>query len=232
VINHRTGERCILTFKPRGWRNQDACVITGQVIDASGRAAYHIAGRWNSQLFARPVTCPITDIPPHPDMDLDLDLDLTGSHSSAAPFLLWRNSEKPTGAPFNLTPFAITLNDCRGEALRPYLPPTDCRLRPDQRAFERGMWQRANDLKTAQEQKQRAVRRAREEGRRAPHRARWFVAQIDDDTRERVWMPTSTEGGEGEVEYWAERERVFKELGTCGKPRWKDVDDIFVEIPG
>jgi hypothetical protein len=139
--------------------------------------------------------------------------------------LLWRNSEKPR-APFNLTPFAITLNDCPAE-LRPYLCPTDCRLRPDQRAFELGKYELANGLKTAQEEKQRATRRAREEGRLPSHKPRWFTAETDRDTGERVWSPVLAEGTQ-HLEYWQERERVWKEGGNVP---WDGVDHIFIEEP-
>jgi hypothetical protein len=54
-MNHRTGDQCILTFKPRGWRGKDAYDISGKVIDQRGRVAYEIAGRWNSQLVAKAV---------------------------------------------------------------------------------------------------------------------------------------------------------------------------------
>ncbi|KAG6906987.1 hypothetical protein DXG01_011063 [Tephrocybe rancida] len=226
VTNHRTGDQCVLTFKPRGWRGKDAFEIAGEVADATGRVAYRIAGRWNSQLIASPAG-PSTMGTLNPDLDLDSDSD---SISSAPPahFLLWRNSEKRVGSPFNLTPFAITLNDCPRDALRPYVCPTDCRLRPDQRAFEMGKWELANELKNEQEQKQRAIRKTREEGRAPPHRPRWFAAETDGDTGERVWAPSRTE--DGELEYWEERERVFKEGGR-GKTQWKDVDDIFIEAP-
>ena len=45
VTNHRTGEKCTLTFKPRGWRGGNAFEISGKVVDASGRDAWDIAGR-------------------------------------------------------------------------------------------------------------------------------------------------------------------------------------------
>lgn len=136
--------------------------------------------------------------------------------------LLWRNSEKPP-APFNLTPFAITLNDCPEDTLRRFLCPTDCRLRPDQRAFEMGKYERANELKQKQEERQRATRRAREDGRLPPHRPRWFTAETDGDTGERVWTPSRV----GDVlEYWVERESAWKEGGNGS---WKDVDSIFIE---
>ena len=40
--------------------------------------------------------------------------------------------------------------------------PTDSRLRPDQRLMENGLWDEANSVKQKLEEKQRAVRRARE----------------------------------------------------------------------
>lgn len=46
--------------------------------------------------------------------------------------------------------------------LRPHLPPTDSRLRPDQRALENGDFKLAADMKNMLEEKQRAVRRYHE----------------------------------------------------------------------
>ncbi|KIJ91140.1 hypothetical protein K443DRAFT_135559 [Laccaria amethystina LaAM-08-1] len=204
ITNHRTGDQCILTFKPRGWRGKDAYEIIGQVVDASGEVAYEIAGRWNSQLIAKQVGVGNGTL--HPDISLP---HLTSSSSSPEYILLWRNSDKPPGSPFNLTPFAITLNDCPKLTLKPYLCPTDCRLRPDQRA-------------------QRAMRRAREAGEVAPHRPRWFVAETDGDTGERVWAPLRVPEGDGGLEYWRERERVWEGGGGV---TWRDVGSIFVEEP-
>ena len=146
----------MLTFKPRGWRGRDAFEIAGYVADSEGNVTYEIAGRWNSQLVARAVGTGVGHL--HPDVAV------TQESSSSEFFLLWRNSVKPP-APFNLTPFAITLNDCPADTLKPYICPTDCRLRPDQRAFELGRYERANMLKNKQEEFQRATRKAREEGR-------------------------------------------------------------------
>ena len=215
MINHRTGDTCILTFKPRGWRGKDAFEILGRVMDAEGNVTYEIAGRWNSQLVARPVGTGYGVL--HPDVALDSDL----SPSSQEFILLWRNTEKPS-APFNLTPFAITLNDCPEDTLRPILCPTDCRLRPDQRAFELGRYERANELKQEQEEFQRATRRAREEGRIPPHRPRWFEARTEPETGERMWEPLR--GPNGELAYWQEREAVWRE-----RRPWKDVERIFID---
>lgn len=157
------------------------------------------------------------------------DISMTGLNSpSVAPeyILLWRNSEKPAGSPFNLTPFAITLNDCPQDTLRPFLCPTDCRLRPDQRAFELGKYELANDLKSGQEEKQRSIRKAREEGKLPPHSPRWFSAETDGDTGERVWTPARTH--DYKLEYWEERERVWAQGGSAD---WNGVDEIFIEEP-
>lgn len=215
ITNHRTKDQCVLIFKPRGWRGKDAFEISGYVQDADGDVIYDIAGRWNKQLIAKAGSGAGF---------LHPDAPVAGPNSpSSTPeyFLLWRNSEKPL-APFNLTPFAITLNDCPQDTLRPYLCPTDCRLRPDQRAFEMGQYELANKLKNEQEEKQRSIRKAREEGVLAPHKPRWFTAETDGDTGERVWSPARVNNT---LEYWRERERVWKEGGR----QWKDVDSIFIE---
>jgi oxysterol-binding protein 1 len=205
-----------LTFKPRGWRGRDAFEISGYVADKEGNIVYEIAGRWNSQLVARAVGTGVGSL--HPDVAIN-------QGSTPEFILLWRNSEKPP-APFNLTPYAITLNDCPKDTLKPFLCPTDCRLRPDQRAFELGKYERANELKNAQEEFQRATRKAREEGRAPAHRPRWFTAETEPDTGERVWSPSRVNES---LEYWLERERVWKAKASGKEADWKDVDHIFIE---
>ncbi|KAH7100623.1 Oxysterol-binding protein-domain-containing protein [Auriculariales sp. MPI-PUGE-AT-0066] len=219
ITNHATGDTCLLTFKPRGWRSTNAFEISGRVLDKFGRPRLDIAGRWNSQLVARESGTGAGDLLP------DIDVDANGPASPSIPpafTLLWRNTVKPT-MPFNLSPFAITLNDCPPE-LKSNICPTDCRMRPDQRAFENGKYERANSLKQQQEDFQRTTRRKRENGQLPPHEPRWFKKTVDDDTGERVWMPHFV--GE-QPEYWAERDRVARR-GGVEKERWKKVDTIFI----
>jgi oxysterol-binding protein 1 len=181
---------------------------------------YEIAGRWNSQLVARASGTGMGDLLP--------DISVGGSGATSPSIepeylLLWRNTPKPP-SPFNLTPFAITLNDCPDDTLRPYLCPTDCRLRPDQRAFEMGKYERANELKQKQEEKQRTTRKKREQGIIPPHRARWFKPLSDEDSGEKTWKPFF----EGDaVSYWAERERVRKTSEELRE--WAGVDHIFID---
>ncbi|WVQ67040.1 uncharacterized protein L199_005233 [Kwoniella botswanensis] len=206
VTNHRTGETCTLTFKPRGWRGKDAFEIKGNVVDANGNTAWDIAGRWDTQLIAR-----------QSGTSAPLEVDTTFHPTQKEYLLLWRNSEKPK-APFNLTPFAVTLNDIPGD-LKKYLAPTDCRLRTDQRAFENAEYDRAQELKTLNEENQRTTRKLRAEGKLPPHEPRWFTSSVDADSGERLWLPKRSD--DGEVAFWHERERAnWDEVG---------VDHIFAE---
>jgi hypothetical protein len=75
-------------------------------------------------------------------------------------------------------------------------------------------------LKTANEEKQRATRKARAEGRLPPHEPRWFTSTTDEDTCERLWQPKRAE--DGEVKFWHEREEA-------PEGHWDGVDHIFVE---
>lgn len=77
------------------------------------------------------------------------------------------------GSRYNLTPFAVQLNEVT-PGLQGQLAPTDCRLRPDQAALERGEIDRANAEKQRLEKKQRAARKAAEAG--TPIHPRWFGA--------------------------------------------------------
>jgi len=80
-----------------------------------------------------------------------------------------------------------------------------------------GKYELANRLKQEQE-KQWVIRRAREEGKVAPHQSQWFVAETDEDVGERVWSPLRVPEV-WSLEYWKEKERG---MGSGGVP-WKDV---------
>ncbi|GAB2225251.1 hypothetical protein Droror1_Dr00006042 [Drosera rotundifolia] len=88
--------------------------------------------------------------------------------------LLWERDRTPTKTRYNLSPFAISLNELT-LGLREKLPPTDSRLRPDQRHLENGAYELANAKKLRQEQSQRQARKMQESG----WEPRWF--QKDED---------------------------------------------------
>jgi hypothetical protein len=115
--------------------------------------------------------------------------------------MLWRRAELPEKQTrYGLTAFATTLNEIT-PGLRGKLPPTDSRLRPDQRHLENGEYDAANFEKLRLEQKQRRARNVQESG----WQPRWFRKGKGKDTYEYV-------GG-----YWEARE----------KGRWDGCPDIF-----
>ncbi|KAI3697520.1 hypothetical protein L6452_30613 [Arctium lappa] len=68
--------------------------------------------------------------------------------------LLWERDKSATKTRYNFTPFAISSNEIT-PSLREKLPPTDSRLRPDQRHLENGECELANAEKLRLEQLQR-----------------------------------------------------------------------------
>lgn len=73
---------------------------------------------------------------------------------------------------YGFTRFATELNEYDPE-LAKFLPPTDTRWRPDQRALEEGDLDAAENLKLQLEQMQRE-RRKRNEVEGIQHQPKWF----------------------------------------------------------
>ncbi|KAJ1658071.1 hypothetical protein IWQ61_002635 [Dispira simplex] len=222
VVNHRTGETCRLTFKQSGWRGNNLYAIEGVSKDEQGLEQWEIAGKWNERLIARRINRTRPDAPlSNNDVALDSeDVQSIESHTRVKPILLWRATPIPNPPiPFNLTEFAVTLNDLPDD-LRPHLCPTDSRLRPDQRAMELGEYDQASDEKNRLEEKQRAKRRAREEDHDAePWTPRWFTRGIEPDTNEPYWVFNH--------KYWEERKQVGEDIRQGKRVGWDGVDDIF-----
>ncbi|CAG8624100.1 5880_t:CDS:2 [Funneliformis caledonium] len=243
ITNHLTGDRCVLTFKARGWRGKDAFEIRGYVKDGENdKEIWEIAGKWNERLVARRCGVNLNNT-----NEVDLGSDKAAEHAyqhstgdsnssnslvggvpvtpmtptSKRPIiLLWKKSPTPEEPiPFNLTPFAMTLNDLP-ESLKPWIAPTDSRMRPDQRAMELGNYDLASTEKVRLEEKQREKRKKREQRLINDFVPRWFTKKIEKDTGESYW--------EFNHEYWKERERAGKEkVEGNGQGKWDDDDDIF-----
>jgi len=206
VKNWTTGETCILDFKPRGWKASSAYQCIGKVCGADGRVRWSIGGRWNDKIYAR-------FTPGFEDADIDKG-GKASKHDDNKAFLVWQAHERPTGIPFNLTPFVVTLND-PNEKLLPVIAPTDTRLRPDQRAMEDGAYDFAATEKNRVVEKQRATRKKREE-HGEEFVPKWFSKSRDPTTGEEFW--------EFNHEYWKIRDQVAK-----GETTWEKygLEDIF-----
>ena len=191
IKNHTTGEVCLLDFKPRGWKASSAYQVTGKVLDRTGSPRWSIGGRWNDKIYAR-LTPGYESIVEAPSKSKDPN----------QAFLVWEAHGRPRGLPFNLTPFVITLNAIP-DKLRPWLPPTDSRLRPDQRAMEDGEYDFAATEKNRLEEKQRSKRRERE-AQGDVYEPKWFRKSTHKITQEPFWDPLKS--GEGAIEYWDRRD--------------------------
>ncbi|KAI8452569.1 Oxysterol-binding protein-domain-containing protein [Phakopsora pachyrhizi] len=193
MTNHRMGERC---------RGKDANKVKGSVFDQKGNLAWELAGKWTPQLIARRAGSAMGELAP-----------------SQLYLQLWKNEEQPGNIPFNLTTFAINLNNINNKQ-KVWLPPTDCRLRPDQHMFERGSWEKANKLKGALEDYQRLTRWKREAGE-------WLKIVYNEDTGEKTWDVIRI----GRVVYWEERKRVgLRKKSSKVDTQWDRVDHIFGEF--
>jgi 5-oxoprolinase (ATP-hydrolysing) len=111
---------------------------------------------------------------------------------------------------YGLTTFAASLNEIT-PIEKGKLPPTDTRLRPDQRLAEQGELDQAEEWKVKLEEAQRHRRRVMEE-KGEEWKPRWFVKAATGQDGEEVWRLKGGKDG-----YWEERAR-----GT-----WSGVVDLF-----
>ncbi len=210
IKNWTTGEVCTLEFKPRGWKASSAYQITGKITDASGRVRVSLGGRWNSKLYAR--------LTPGYEAAVDEPTDGESVHhgsitDQSRAFLIWQANERPQGIPFNLTPFVLSFNHV-DDKLRPWLAPTDSRLRPDQRAMEEGEYDFAATEKNRLEEAQRARRKLRENHGEEFVPA-WFAKTRCEITGEEYWKFNE--------KYWVQREKA----GNGDESAWEGLERIY-----
>nr|GEU96883.1 hypothetical protein [Tanacetum cinerariifolium] len=178
---------CKLKFKEQSIIERNPHQVQGVVQDKSGKTAATLIGKWDESMHFVSGDCSGKGKDP-----------FTDAH------LLWRRS-KPPKVPtrYNLTRFAITLNELT-PGLKEKLPPTDSRLRPDQRCLENGEYEMANAEKTRLEQRQRQARKMQERG----WQPQWFAKDKGSDS----FVYT---GG-----YWEAREQA----------KWNSCPNIFGQI--
>ncbi|VFQ83923.1 unnamed protein product [Cuscuta campestris] len=188
-IHGNSNYSCKLKFKEQSIMDRNSHQVQGTVQDKSGKTVATLFGKWDeSMLYV------------NGDHSKGYSLD-----SMSEAHLLWKRSKPPKDPTrYNLTRFAITLNELT-PVLKEKLPPTDSRLRPDQRCLENGEYEKANSEKLRLEQRQRQARRMQERG----WKPRWFSKEKESDTYRYV-------GG-----YWEAREQG----------NWDSCPDIFGQIP-
>ncbi|VFQ89985.1 unnamed protein product [Cuscuta campestris] len=146
---------CILKFKEQSIIDRNRHQVHGFVQDnKTGEKVAMLLGKWDEAMYyvlGDPATKP------------------KGYDPMTDAILLWERDKTLTKTRYNLTPFAISLNELT-PGLREKLPPTDSRLRPDQRHLENGEYELSNSEKLRLEQLQRRARKLQERG----WEPRWF----------------------------------------------------------
>nr|XP_055076344.1 oxysterol-binding protein-related protein 3a [Misgurnus anguillicaudatus] len=156
-IKHTTTEgdvsHCKVTFLKSRSGGVNANEVEAVVTDSDGRVIHTLFGKWNEALYL-------------------------GKPTSAT--CIWRADPMPEDNEqyYGFTQFAIELNELE-ESLKPLLPPTDTRFRPDQRLLEEGDITGAEEQKERIEVLQRERRRVLQENNMT-HSPRFFERAEDD----------------------------------------------------
>jgi hypothetical protein len=178
IFNETTGQRSISNFKAGGMFSGRSEEVSTRAVDSNHRPLpLGLSGAWPSSL----------------------SLTRDGSPSGKP---IWTAGDLVPSAPkhYGLTSFAATLNEIT-PIEDSHLPPTDSRLRPDQRALEDGDLDRAEEVKVQLEEGQRARRREMEAAGES-WIPRWFTRVSDGSDGEAVWRLKGGKDG-----YWDERAR-------------------------
>ncbi|XP_017642072.1 oxysterol-binding protein-related protein 2A isoform X6 [Gossypium arboreum] len=158
-LMHIRGNReysCKLKFKEQSILDRTPHQVHGSVEDLSGKKVATLTGKWDDSMYY---------------ISGDFSGKLKDCNPSNASLLWKRDKPPPNLTRYNLTSFAITLNELTpGLQIKEKLPPTDSRLRPDQRHLENGEYDRANAEKQRLERRQRMSRKLQENG----WKPRWF----------------------------------------------------------
>ena len=191
VLNEVTGEKAVITFKSKGMFSGRSEDVTVQTYDSYGdEQPLGLVGKWTSSLTTTENGNLRANEPP-----------------------IWSVAELiPDAAKrYGFTTFAASLNEIT-PIEKGKLPPTDSRLRPDQRAAEDNDFDEAEMLKGKLEEAQRKRRKILEdEG--TSWTPKWFEkVEGGDGSGEEVWVAKA-----GQDSYW--EKRINSE--------WEDVEKIF-----
>ena len=188
VVNDSTGSKAAVEFRSKGMFGGRAEDVHVTMLDPEGRdTGTGLVGTWTG----------------------GLRLTVSGKPQGDE---IWHVGELVDNAAqtYGMTRFAASLNEIT-EIEKGQIPPTDTRLRPDQRMAEHGKLDDAEGWKVRLEEAQRVRRRVMEE-EGGLHQPKWFVRADKAPDGEEVWKLKAGRDG-----YWDER----------SKKSWAGVTPIF-----
>lgn len=170
IVNRTNGGRCVINFSKTGWMSdaKSFASVKATIYDAKGKPKIKLGGNWTKSVY---------EVLPHGKRNV-----------------LWNVEERPpqgASQTYNLTKWAITLNEQVQGHENAQIPPTDSRRRPDQRALENGQYDLGSKSKHVLEEGQRKRRKTREEAG-VSWEPCWFK-EVNDDVLD---VPDYRFGGE------------------------------------
>ncbi|XP_039877595.1 oxysterol-binding protein-related protein 1-like isoform X1 [Simochromis diagramma] len=211
VLNHKTGERCSMTFKPCGLFGKELHKVEGYILDKSKKKLCAIYGKWTECLYTvDPATFDAhkktekknpdekkgnkqTSVDEEPEETPPPDTEtvqvIPGSE------LIWKITPRPENSSkfYAFSTFAMQLNEL-DKRMEGVIPPTDSRLRPDICAMEKGDIDLASAEKKRLEEKQRMARKNRTKSteewkvRNAALGPRWFQQGPNPHNKAQDWL--------------------------------------------
>ncbi|XP_041422333.1 oxysterol-binding protein-related protein 1 isoform X4 [Xenopus laevis] len=190
ITNHKTGEKCILNFKPSRLFDKELHKVEGYIQDKSKKKLCALYGKWTECLYTTdPARFDAFKKSDKKEVEEKKNSKQAGSteepdemplpDSESVQVIpgstqLWRIEPRPSNSAqmYNFTNFALALNEFDKD-MEGVIPKTDCRLRPDVRAMENGEIDSASEEKKRLEEKQRAARKSRSKTDEE-WKTRWF----------------------------------------------------------
>ncbi|XP_057295894.1 oxysterol-binding protein 1-like isoform X2 [Hydractinia symbiolongicarpus] len=219
IRNHTTGEKCHLKYHAYSYFSRDAAKkVTGFVADVNNVTRYVLSGIWDQKVECGKVIYK----EPHlggSKAPQGMPTSKSGNPQTLPAQLLWSKKALLAGAKqmYYFSEFTCSLNE-----MEPDVCPTDSRLRPDIRKMEEQNFDEANRVKLQLEEKQRGVRRAREQEAQmaveagrvyAGYKPTWFEYTEDEHSDLGIYV---YKGG-----YWEAKE----------KQDWGNCPDIYLQPP-
>uniref|UniRef100_A0A7N6FF09 Oxysterol-binding protein n=1 Tax=Anabas testudineus TaxID=64144 RepID=A0A7N6FF09_ANATE len=206
VINHKTGERCSMTFKPCGLFGKELHKVEGYILDKSKKKLCAVYGKWTECLYtvdpatfdahkksdkknsdekkgSKQLIMSMYEEPEEtPPPDAETVQVIPGSE------LIWKITPRPDNSAkfYAFSTFAMQLNEL-DKSMEGVIPPTDSRLRPDIRAMENGDIDSASAEKKRLEEKQRMARKNRTKSTEE-WKTRWFQQGPNPHNKAQDWI--------------------------------------------